>query len=61
MKRALRNLLALGMGALGIYVGLIAVQQGAEDLGIWCFIVGAIIEYCLLISGPDGYRGRKDD
>ena len=53
MKRAFRSLFALLIAAAGIYAGLMAVEQGATNFGVYCWIVALVVEYFLLISAPD--------
>jgi hypothetical protein len=60
-RRIFHVLFALGMATLGIYVGLLAIQQGADSLGVWCWIVALCVEYGLLICAPDGHAKRKGE
>lgn len=58
----MRRVLALAIAALGIYIGLVACEQGASDLGVWVWIGAAGMEYLILISQPETRHGkRKDD
>jgi hypothetical protein len=60
-RRAFHILFALVLSALGVYIGLVAIEQGATTLGLRCWLVTVIVEYVMLISAPDGHAGRKND
>ena len=62
MRRIIfRQLFAPLIAAAGIYVGLMAVEQGAVSFGIRCWIAAAVVEYFLLISGPGESHHTKHD